>query len=64
MGIGRFGDLCIYYLPNTHIVLWCPQKVIDTGILEEVGFEPDYWMDTEDPISAVKEFINEQETIE
>ena len=63
LGIGRFGDLCIYYLPNTHIVLWCPQKVFDTGIIEEVGFEPDYWTDTEDPISAVKEFIDEQETL-
>lgn len=64
LGIGRFGDLCIYYLPNTHIVLWCPQKVFDAGIIEEVGFEPDYWIDNEDPVSSVIAFINEQEAIE
>ena len=62
LGIGRFGDLCIYYLPNTHIVLWCPQKVFDAGIIEEVGFEPDYWIDNENPVSAVIAFINEQES--
>lgn len=57
LGIGCFGDLCIYYLPNTHIVLWCPQKVFDTGIKEEIGFEPDYWMNEEDVASAVKAYI-------
>lgn len=53
LGIGRFGDLCIYYLPNSQIVLWCPQKVFDAGIQETVGFEPDFWIDSHDVVSSV-----------
>lgn len=53
LGIGRFGDLCIYYLPNSQIVLWCPQKVFDAGIQETVGFEPDFWIDSHDVVSVV-----------
>ena len=40
LGIGRFGDLCIYYLPHSQIALWCPQKVF-AGIQETIDFEPD-----------------------
>lgn len=62
LGIGRFGDLCIYYLPYSGIVLWCPQKVFDTGIPETVGFEPDYWIDRSDTVSAVLDRIAAMET--
>lgn len=58
-GIGRFGDLCVYYLPNSRITLWCPQKVFDTGIVETVGFEPDYWIESENVASVVLNKINE-----
>lgn len=57
LGIGHFGDVCIYYLPNSHIILWCPQKVFDMGIEEELGFEPDYWIDENDPLSVVLAYI-------
>lgn len=53
LGIGRFGDLCIYYLPHSQIALWCPQKVFDAGIQETIGFEPDFWVDSGDVVSAV-----------
>ena len=58
LGIGHFGDLCIYYLPNSQIVLWCPQKVFDAGIQETVGFEPDFWIDSHDVVSAVLNHIS------
>lgn len=53
LGIGRFGDLCIYYLPHSQIVLWCPQKVFDAGIQETIGFEPDFRVDSGDIVSVV-----------
>lgn len=58
LGIGSFGDLCIYYLPNSQVVLWCPQKVFDTNIVETVGFEPDYWIDSNDVVTIVQNRIN------
>lgn len=56
-GVGRFGDLCIYYLPNSKIVLWCPQKVFDHSIAEGRGFEPDFWIDDEAVVDIVKQYI-------
>lgn len=53
LGIGRFGDLCVYELPHSKILLWCPQKVFLQGIPETFGFEPDFWIDSPDPVSAV-----------
>lgn len=60
LGIGRFGDLCIYDLPHSGVVLWCPQKVFDTGIPETAGFEPDYWIDSEDVAAVVLNRISRQ----
>lgn len=51
LGVGHFGDLHIYYLPNSKILLWCPQKVFDTDIQETVGLSPDYWIDSSDTVS-------------
>lgn len=58
LGIGCFGDLCIYYLPNSQITLWCPQKVFDTNIVETVGFEPNFWIDSNDVVALVQNKIN------
>ena len=58
LGIGRFGDLCIYYLPKSQILLWLPQKVFDMGIRETVGFEPDYCIDSKNVVSSVLEKIS------
>lgn len=60
LGIGRFGYLCIYYLPHSGIVLWCPQKVFDTGLQETAGFEPDYWLDSGDAAAVVLNRISRQ----
>ena len=47
----------IYYLPNSKITLWCPQKVFDTNIVETVGFEPDYWIDSTNVVGFVQNKI-------
>lgn len=57
LGIGQFGDLCIYYLPYSNITLWCPQKVFNTVIQETEGLNPDYWIDRDDVVSVVKSSI-------
>lgn len=57
LGIGHFGDLCIYYLPHSQITLWCPQKVFQTIIPETVGMCPDFWIDSHDVTAAVKQII-------
>lgn len=57
LGIGQFGDLCVYYLPNSNITLWCPQKVFNTVIPETEGMKPDFWIDSHDVVSAVTEHI-------
>ena len=58
LGIGHFGDLCIYYLPHSKIVLWCPQKIFDAGIQEAIGFEPNFWIDSNDVVPLVLNHIS------
>lgn len=58
LGIGRFGDLLIYYLPYSKATVWCPHKIYDSGIEEGQGLEPDIWLDTVNPLSHVLDIIN------
>lgn len=63
LGIGRFGDLHIYYLPNFKIVLWCPQTVFGVHIRENVGITSDYWIGSPTPLSAVLTEIGRGEVV-
>jgi len=56
-GVCTFGDVTFYRLPNSRIILGCPYKIFDIGAKETIGFEPDYWIDDEDPVSVVLEHI-------
>lgn len=56
-GVCTFGDLTFYRLPNSRILLGCPYKIFDIGAKETMGFEPDYWIDDEEPVSVVLEHI-------
>ena len=60
LGIGQFGDLLIYYLPYSQMTIWCPHKVFESCILETVGYEPDYWIDSSEPVNYVMKFINQE----
>lgn len=53
LGIGKFGDLLIYYLPNSKATVWCPHKIYKNTIEESKGYEPDYWIDDTDSLSQV-----------
>lgn len=57
LGIGRFGDLLIYYLPNSKATIWCPHKIYENGIEESKGYEPDYWIDNTDTLNQVLDYI-------
>jgi len=56
-GIGKYGDLFIYDLPRSGAILMVPHKIFDNGIEETVGYNPDIWLDTEDPVGAVLEYV-------
>lgn len=58
LGIGRYGDLLIYYLPYSKATVWCPHKIYDSGIEEGQGYEPDIWLDTREPLKYVLDLIN------
>ena len=60
LGIGRFGDLLIYYLPHSKATVWCPHKIYESGIIEGQGYEPDVWLDSLDPLSHVLDIISSQ----
>lgn len=57
LGIGRFGDLCVYMLPNSYITLWCPQKAFEQAPEEGMGYEPDIWIDSQDVTAVVKRYV-------
>ncbi len=59
MGCGQFGDILTYKLPNSHIYFSMGYKVFNMeGFEEGKGFFPDYWIDSENPLEIVAEFIN------
>ena len=57
LGIGRFGDLCVYTLPNSHITLWCPQEAFEQAPEEGMGYESDIWIDSHDVAAVVKGYL-------
>ncbi len=58
-GAGTFGNVYIYYLPNSLIRLWLASAVIFTpGLVEGKGFMPDYWLDTDNPIDEIVRWLN------
>ena len=63
LGIGRFGDLLIYYLPYSKATVWCPHKIYENGIEEGQGYEPDVWLDTKDPLSHVLDIISNKKSL-
>lgn len=60
LGIGKFGDLLIYYLPNSKATIWCPHKIYENNIEESIGYEPDYWIDDSDPLSKLLSIIKKK----
>lgn len=58
-GIGIFGHPRHYWLPNSHIHLVVPFKLyIAPGFEEGVGYLPDYWLDSAEPIREITAWMN------
>lgn len=58
-GIGTFGDVRNYWLPNSHIRITLPCKLfIAPGFEEGVGYLPDYWLDSPEPIHEITEWMS------
>ncbi|MFO7948983.1 MAG: S41 family peptidase [Candidatus Fermentibacteraceae bacterium] len=62
-GVGTFGEVRHYWLPNSHIKLHLPCKLfLIPGFEEGVGYTPDYWLDSSDPVGEVVEWLNNPRT--
>ena len=62
-GIGTFGDVLQYWLPNSRIRLQVPHKIfLMPGFGEGVGFAPDYWLDSSSPVEEVVDWLNNPQT--
>ena len=59
-GSAQFSSACGYYLPNSKFIANLPNQIILIPGLEEcVGYLPDYWLDTMDPLGEVLKWIDD-----
>ena len=57
-GRGTFGECLFYQLPHSNITFACGIKAFYHESFEEGrGFVPDYWIDAENPVSVVEQYI-------
>ena len=62
-GIGTFGEVRHYWLPNSNISLLLPCKLFLAPDFEEgVGYLPDYWLDSPEPVSEITAWLNNPDT--
>ena len=58
-GVGTFGEVRQYWLPNSRISLSLPCKLfLSPGFDEGVGYIPDYWLDSVEPVSEIAKWLN------
>jgi len=60
-GAGVFGELKMYKLPHSNMILYVPSKIFLGGFEEGVGYEPDYWVDKENIQDEVIKWINSKD---
>lgn len=59
-GVGTFGEIRSYVLPNSKIRLNFPSKIFLSKYAEEgIGFLPDYWLDSSKPEEEVSNWLND-----
>ena len=59
-GAGSSGEMVMFYLPNSRMVLSLPTKsIIVDGCEEGTGFLPDYWLDSPDPIAEITRWFDD-----
>ncbi|MCK4506322.1 MAG: hypothetical protein KAW14_11970 [Candidatus Aegiribacteria sp.] len=58
-GVGSFGEVRRYWLPNSFISLSLPSKLfLAPGFEEGIGYLPDYWLDSPEPVIEVARWLN------
>ncbi len=59
---GSFRDVCMYILPNSKIKFQLPFKLfLFKDSYEGVGYVPDYWLDSKNPINEIINWIKNPE---
>ena len=62
-GSAQFSSTCGYYLPHSKFIVNLPRQFILVPGLEEcVGYLPDYWLDTMDPVKEVLTWLDNPDT--
>jgi len=56
-GVGKYGDVLTWFLPKSCTIIRAPYKIFDNGIEETIGYTPDLWVDSTDPVGAVIEYV-------
>lgn len=57
-GCCNFGELAMYQLQNSGIIFFNGHKVFHHDLFDECrGFLPDYWLDTENPVEFIENYI-------
>jgi hypothetical protein len=59
-GCGMFSSACGYYLPNSKLIVNLPRHfILIPGFEECVGFFPDYWLNTSDPLKEIMNWLKD-----
>ncbi|MDD2715007.1 MAG: S41 family peptidase [Candidatus Wallbacteria bacterium] len=62
-GVATFGEVREYELPNSRIRFLIPSKILLTPGLEEgVGYLPDYWLDSSEPVKEAAAWLKHPES--
>lgn len=59
-GCNCFTNLWVCILPKTYMAIFLPNVAILDMFEEGKGFEPDYWLDTTEPLEEIKRWLKEK----
>jgi hypothetical protein len=59
-GSAQFSSTCGYYLPHSKIIAHIPRQfILIPGLEECIGYLPDYWLDTNEPVKEVLKWLDD-----
>lgn len=62
-GVAQFSDVQNYYLPNSKIRIILPRQIFLIPDFEEcVGFLPDLWLDSRNPVNEIINWLDDPES--
>lgn len=62
-GVGTFSNVVKFYLPNSNICIHLSYHIsLMPDFQETIGFIPDYWLDTDQPIEEIVKWLNNPDT--